>query len=41
VSQMHIVKSYPQFIAKLETQLIQLALVIGKREEEKLPSHLL
>ena len=36
---MHIVDSHSQSIVKLETQLGQLAIAVGKREEEKLPSH--
>jgi len=36
---MHIVDSHSQSIAKLETQLEQLAIAVGKREEGKLPSH--
>jgi len=36
---MHIVDSHAQSIAKLETQLRQLAIAVGKREEGKLPSH--
>jgi len=31
-SKMHIVDSHSQFIVKLETQLGQLAIVVGKRE---------
>ena len=38
---MHIVDSHSQFIAKLEIQLRQLAIATGKREEVKLPSHLI
>ena len=38
-SKMHIVDSHSQSIAKLETQLGQLAIAIGKREEEKHPNH--
>jgi len=36
---MHIVNSYPESIAKLETQLGQLTIAVGKREEGKLLSH--
>ena len=36
---MNVVDSYSQSIAKLETQLGQLAIAVGKREERKLPSH--
>ena len=36
---MYIVDSHLQSIAKLETQLRQLAIAVGKREEGKLPSH--
>jgi len=36
---MHIVDSHSQSIAKLETQLGQLAIAVGKREEGKLLSH--
>ena len=38
-SKMHIVDSHSQSIAKLETQLGQLAIAVGRREEEKLTSH--
>ena len=38
-SRMHVVDSHSQSIAKLETQLGQLAVAVGKREEGKLPSH--
>ena len=38
-SKMHIVDSHSQSIAKLETQLGQLAITVGKREEEKLSSY--
>jgi len=34
-SKMHIIDSHSQSIAKLETQLGQLAITVGKREEEK------
>ena len=37
---MQIVDSHSQSIAKLETQLGQLAIAISKREEGKLPSYL-
>jgi len=36
---MHIVDSHSQSIAKLETQLGQCAIVVGKREERKLLNH--
>jgi len=36
---MPIVNFHSQYIAKLESQFGQLAIAIGKREEEKLPSH--
>jgi len=35
----HIVDSHSQSIRKLETQIGQLAIVVGKSEEEKLSSH--
>ena len=38
-SKMHIVDSHSHSIAKLETQLGQLAIAVGKREEGKHPSH--
>jgi len=38
-SKMHTVDSHSQSIAKLETQLRQLAITVGKREEGKLQSH--
>ena len=38
-SKMYVVDSHSQSIAKLGTQLGKLAIVVGKREEEKLPSH--
>jgi len=38
-SKMHVVDSHSQSIAKLETQLGQLAIAVGQREEGKLPSH--
>jgi len=34
---MHIVDSHSQSIAKLETQLGQLAIALGKKEEGKFP----
>ena len=36
---MHIIDSHSQSIVKLETQFGQLAIGVGKREEEKLLSH--
>ena len=36
---MHVVDSHSQSIANLETQLGQLAIAVGKREEGKLLSH--
>ena len=38
-SKLHIVDSHSHSIAKLETQLEQLAIAVGKRDEGKLPSH--
>ena len=38
-SKLHIVDSHSHSIAMLETQLEQLAIAVGKREEGKLPSH--
>ena len=38
-SKMHNVDSHSQSIAKLETQLGQLVIAIGKRKEGKLSSH--
>jgi len=36
---MHIIDFNSQSMAKLETQLGQLAIPVGKREEENLPSY--
>ena len=36
---MHIVDSHSHSIAKLETQLGQLAIAVGKKDETKRPSH--
>ena len=38
-SKLHIVDSHSQSIAKLEIELGKLAIVIGKKEERKLPSN--
>jgi len=40
-SKMHFVDSHSHSIAKLETQLERPAIAIGRREEEKLPNHLI
>ena len=38
-SKIHIVDFHSQSIAKLETQVGQLVVAVGKREEGKLPNH--